>query len=466
MASRFSASVLTDREAPVFRKVLIANRGEIALRVIRTCRELGIRTVAVFSEADRSALHVRFADEAVCIGPPQASRSYLHQPAVLAAVEITGADAVHPGYGFLAENARFAAAVRAMGRAFIGPSAEHLHMFGDKLRAKAAARAAGLPLLNGSEGAVEVLDDAIVAAQSCGYPVMLKAAAGGGGKGMRIIEDEAAMRRIFDTCRSEAAAAFGSGEMFVERFLRTPRHVEVQVAGDGRGGGIYLGTRDCSMQRRHQKLIEEAPAPGLSDRLHLEIQEAAARLVRQVGYQTVGTVEFLVENDAFFFLEVNPRIQVEHPVTEETTFIDLIAEQIRLAAGEGLSLTQDQVKPTGHAIEVRVNAEHPWTLLPSPGLIVGYHEPGGPGVRVDSAAHEHARIPPYYDSLVAKLIVRGRDREHALRRLQWAMEEFIVQGIDTTLPLQRELVQTKEFLEMTHHTRFVDDWLAERRNKR
>jgi acetyl-CoA carboxylase biotin carboxylase subunit len=449
----------------VFRKVLIANRGEIALRVIRTCRELGVRTVAVFSEVDRNALHVRFADEAVCIGPAQASRSYLYQPSVLAAAEITGADAVHPGYGFLAENADFAAAVRAMGLAFVGPSVEHLYMFGDKLRAKAAARLAGLPLLGGSEGAVETLDDAIVAAQRCGYPVMLKAAAGGGGKGMRVVEDEAGMRRMFDTCRAEAAAAFGSGEMFVERFLRKPRHVEVQVAGDGRGGGIYLGTRDCTMQRRHQKLIEEAPAPNLSERLNHDIQEAAARLVREVGYQTVGTVEFLVEDDAFFFLEVNPRIQVEHPVTEETTFIDLIAEQLRLAAGEGLSLTQDQVRPVGHSIEVRVNAEHPWTLLPSPGLIVGYHEPGGPGVRVDSAAHEHARIPPHYDSLVAKLIVRGRDRAHALSRLQWALDEFIVQGIETTMPLQRELIQTREFLDVTHHTRFVDEWLANRQRK-
>ena len=447
---------------PPFRKILIANRGEIALRVIRACRELGISTVAVYSEADRSSLHVRFADEAVCIGPSSAGRSYLHKPAVLAAAEITGADAVHPGYGFLAENAEFASAVRRMGLSFIGPSVEHLRMFGDKLLAKAAARAAGLPLLEGSEGAVESLDEALAAAELAGFPIILKAAGGGGGKGMRVVTDTTSLIRQFELCRAEAQAAFGTGRVFVERFVGRPRHVEVQVAGDGRGGGIWLGTRDCSMQRRHQKLIEEAPAPGLPEALHLEILEAAAKLVRDVGYQTVGTVEFLVEGDRFFFLEVNPRIQVEHPVTEMVTGVDLIAEQIRLAAGLGLSLRQDEVVTRGHAIEVRVNAENPWTLLPSPGRITGYHEPGGPGVRVDSAAHEHAIIPPYYDSMVAKLIVHGRDREHAIRRLQWAMDEFIVEGISTTLPMQRELIAGEAFRTVTHHTRYVDGWLQER----
>jgi acetyl-CoA carboxylase biotin carboxylase subunit len=450
---------------PPFRKILIANRGEIALRVIRSCRELGIRTVAVYSEADRSSLHVRFADEAVCIGPSSATRSYLHKPSVLAAAEITGADAVHPGYGFLAENAEFASAVRQMGLEFIGPSVEHLRTFGDKLLAKAAARAAGLPLLEGSEGAVESLDEALAAAELAGFPIILKAAGGGGGKGMRVVTDTESLIRQFEVCRAEAQAAFGTGRVFVERFVSKPRHVEVQVAGDGQGGGIWLGTRDCSMQRRHQKLIEEAPAPFLPDALHREILEAAARLVRDVGYQTVGTVEFLVEDDSFFFLEVNPRIQVEHPVTEMVTGVDLIAEQIRLAAGLGLSLGQDEVVTRGHAIEVRVNAENPWTLLPSPGRITGYHEPGGPGVRVDSAAHEHAIIPPYYDSMVAKLIVHGRDREHAIRRLQWAMDEFIVEGISTTLPMQKELIAGEVFRTMSHHTRYVDGWLKERQEK-
>jgi acetyl-CoA carboxylase biotin carboxylase subunit len=444
----------------VFEKILIANRGEIALRVIRACRELGVRTVAVYSTADANALHVRFADEAVCIGPHQATLSYLNQPAVLSAVDITGADAVHPGYGFLAENAQFASAVRAMGRSFIGPSVEHLKMFGDKLSAKAAAREAGLPLLTGSQGAAASLDEAIAAANKAGYPVILKAAAGGGGKGMRVVEDEATLRRVFGVAQAESAAAFGSSEVFIERYLRRPRHVEVQVAGDGRGNGIHVGTRDCSMQRRHQKIIEEAPAPGLSDALRHRIEEAAATLIRNVGYQTVATCEFLVEGEEFFFLEVNPRIQVEHPVSEEITGIDLIQLQIRLAAGEEMPLTQDQVVQTGHAIEIRVNAEDPRTFIPSPGLVTGYHEPGGPGIRIDSAIHEQAFVQPFYDSLTAKLIVRGRDREHAIRRLQWAIDEFIVEGIKTTLPLQRALIDTPEFREVRHWTRFVDEWVA------
>jgi acetyl-CoA carboxylase biotin carboxylase subunit len=447
----------------VFKKILIANRGEIALRVIRTCRELGIRTVAVYSKADENALHVRFADEAVCIGPPDATSSYLNQPRVLSAAEITGADAIHPGYGFLAENARFASAVRQMGLAFIGPSVEHLKMFGDKLSAKEAARNAGLPLLEGSTGAVRTVDEALDAAHRAGFPVMMKAAAGGGGKGMRVVETEEDMERSFRLAQAEARAAFGSDEVFIERFLRRPRHVEVQVAADGRGGAIHVGTRDCSMQRRHQKLIEEAPAAGLPNGLGNRIAEAAAELVRSVHYQTVGTVEFLVEGDEFFFLEVNPRIQVEHPVTEAVMGVDLVREQIRLAAGEGLSIRQEDVRPRGHAIEVRVNAEDPWTFLPSPGRITGYHEPGGPGVRVDSAAHEHAMVQPYYDSLVGKLIVHGDDREHAIRRLLGAIDEFIVEGIKTTLPLQRELLRTAEFRDNTMYVRFVDEWLKQRR---
>ncbi|MEZ4236128.1 MAG: acetyl-CoA carboxylase biotin carboxylase subunit [Myxococcota bacterium] len=445
-----------------FGKILIANRGEIALRVIRACKELGIRTVAVYSTADRNALHVRFADEAVCIGPPQATQSYLNQPSVLSAVAITGADAVHPGYGFLAENAKFAAAVRKMGRTFIGPSVEHLHQFGDKLEAKAAAREAGLPLLTGSTGAVDTLEAAIAVAEETGYPVILKAAGGGGGKGMRVVEDRPTLERVFTIAQAESEAAFGSRDVFIERYLRTPRHVEVQVAGDGRGGGIHLGTRDCSMQRRHQKIIEEAPAPNLPGDLRERIQEAAARLVRNVGYQTVATAEFLVEGDGFYFLEVNPRIQVEHPVTEEITGVDLIQLQIRLAAGEAMPIRQEDVVQEGHAIEVRVNAEHPRTFLPSPGLVTGYHEPGGPGIRIDSAIHEQAMVQPYYDSLAAKLIVKGRDREHARTRIGWAIDEFVVEGIHTTLPLQRQLLECPEFREVRFWTRFVDEWVQRR----
>lgn len=447
----------------MFKKILIANRGEIALRVIRTCREMGIETVAVYSKADESALHVRFADEAVCIGPASATSSYLHQPSVLSAAEITGADAVHPGYGFLAENATFASAVRQMGLAFIGPSVEHLRMFGDKLSAKRAARGAGLPLLEGSEGAVATVQDALEAGRIAGFPVMMKAAAGGGGKGMRVVESAEEMERAFRLAQTEAQAAFGSGEVFIERFLRRPRHVEVQVAGDGRGGAIHVGTRDCSMQRRHQKLIEEAPAAGLPGDLGERIAQAAAELVRSVSYQTVGTVEFLVEGDEFFFLEVNPRIQVEHPVTEEVMGIDLVREQIRLAAGEPLSVRQEQIQARGHAIEVRVNAEDPWTFLPSPGRITGYHEPGGPGVRVDSAAHELAMVQPYYDSLIGKLIVRGDDREHAIKRMIGALDEFIVEGIKTTVPLQLALLDTQEFRDNRMYVRFVDEWLKQRR---
>lgn len=446
----------------MFQKILVANRGEIALRVIRSCRELGIPTVAVYSEADRNALHVRFADETVCIGPPQAQRSYLHIPSVLAAAEITGADAIHPGYGFLAENALFASAVEQGGRTFIGPSSEHIRLFGDKIAAKEAAAAAGVPMLGGSDGAVESVDEALAAAEVAGWPVMVKAAGGGGGKGMRVFADEAALRRGFEVARNEAQAAFGTGRVFVERFLVSPRHVEVQVLADGCGRAVTLGTRDCSLQRRHQKIIEEAPAPGLSAELEREIRGAAAALLASVGYRTVATVEFLVEDGAFYFLEVNPRIQVEHPVTEEISGVDLVAEQIRLAAGGPLPFTEDDVVLRGHAIEVRVNAEHPWTFRPSPGRVTGYHEPGGPGIRVDSAVHEHAVIPPYYDSLVAKVIAWGATREQARLRLLGALDEMVVEGVDTTLPLQEELLRGEAFREVRYSTKHVDRWLAER----
>ncbi|MBM4366003.1 MAG: acetyl-CoA carboxylase biotin carboxylase subunit [Deltaproteobacteria bacterium] len=446
----------------MFRKILIANRGEIAMRVIRACRELGIRTVAVYSECDRHALHVRFADESVCIGPAQARQSYLNIPAVISAADITRADAIHPGYGFLAENATFAEAVNAHGMTFVGPSPEHLRQFGDKLSAKAAARAAGLPLLPGSHGAVDTLDECVEVARLVGFPLMLKAAAGGGGKGMRVVEDEEQLRKVFAVTSAEALAAFGSGAVFLERFLRTPRHVEVQFAGDRFGAAVHVGERDCSMQRRHQKIIEEAPAPNLAEGLRDRIRSAAARLVASTGYVTVGTCEFLVQDDEFFFLEVNPRIQVEHPVTELVTGIDLVQLQIRLAAGEPMPFAQSEVRLRGHAIEVRVNAEDPWKFTPSPGRVTGYHAPGGPGIRVDSAIHEGAMVQPYYDSLAAKLVAYAPDRESAIRKLLGAMDEYVVEGIRTSLPLQKLLLADPAFSAVTFHTRFIDEWLRSR----
>lgn len=446
----------------MFEKILVANRGEIALRVIRAAKEMGIRTVAVYSTVDVNALHVRFADEAVCIGPAQATQSYLAIPNVISAAEITGVDAVHPGYGFLAENIAFAKAVRGHGMTFIGPDPEHLGTFGDKLSAKAAAKAAGVPLIPGSDGAVNDVDEAAVVAKEIGYPIMLKAAFGGGGKGMRVVEDEAGLRKVFELTSAEAQAAFGNGAVFMERFLPSPRHIEVQVAGDAFGNALHFAERDCSMQRRHQKLIEEAPSFGLPEKLRDDIRAAAAQLVAHTGYQTVGTVEFLVQGDEFFFLEVNPRIQVEHPVTEMVTGVDLVQLQIRLAAGERMPMTQEEVTVSGHSIEVRVNAEDPWTFLPSPGTITGYHAPGGPGIRIDSAVHEQAMVQPYYDSLVAKLIATAHDRETAIKKMLVAMDQFVVEGIKTTIPLQRTLLDGAAFRDSTFHTRYVDDWLKER----
>mgnify|MGYP003951514363 CR=1 FL=1 len=447
----------------MFEKILIANRGEIALRVIRACKEMGIRTVAVYSQADVNALHVRFADEAVCIGPAQANLSYLAIPNVISAAEITGVDAIHPGYGFLAENIAFAKAVQNHGMTFIGPDPEHLGTFGDKLSAKAAAAAAGVPLIPGSEGAIGDVEMAATVALEIGYPIMLKAAHGGGGKGMRVVENEETLRRVFELTSTEALAAFGNGDVFMERFLPTPRHIEVQVAGDSEGVALHFGERDCSMQRRHQKIIEEAPAIGLDPVLRDGIRAAAAELIAHTGYRTVGTVEFLVQGDEFFFLEVNPRIQVEHPVTEMVTGVDLVQLQIRLAAGEPMPMTQEEVKIKGHSIEVRINAEDPWTFLPSPGTITGYHAPGGPGIRIDSAVHEQAMVQPYYDSLVAKLIATADDRDTAIRKMLWAMEQFVVEGIRTTLPLQQALMAGETFGTAQFHTRYVDTWLSERK---
>jgi acetyl-CoA carboxylase biotin carboxylase subunit len=419
----------------------------------------------VYSEADVNALHVRFADEAVCIGPPQANLSYLSIPNVISAAEITGVDAIHPGYGFLAENIAFAKAVRGHGMTFIGPDPEHLGTFGDKLSAKAAAKDAGVPLIPGSQGSIADVEEAVKIAQEIGYPIMLKAAFGGGGKGMRVVEDSDNLRRVFDLTSVEALASFGNGAVFLERFLPTPRHIEVQVAGDAFGNVLHFGDRDCSMQRRHQKIIEEAPAFGLSPELALAIRTAAAQLVAHTGYQTVGTVEFLVQDDEFFFLEVNPRIQVEHPVTEMVTGVDLVQLQIRLAAGEKMPMTQEEVKIEGHSIEVRINAEDPWTFLPSPGTITGYHAPGGPGIRIDSAVHEQAMVQPYYDSLVAKLIATAHDRPTAIKKMLWAVDQFVVEGIRTTLPLQRKLLAGAAFGESKFHTRYVDAWLKEHNAK-
>jgi acetyl-CoA carboxylase biotin carboxylase subunit len=447
----------------MFKKVLVANRGEIALRIIRACREMDIATVAVYSEADTNALHVRFADEAVCIGPASAALSYLHIPNVISAAEITDADAVHPGYGFLAENIDFAQAVVGHGMSFIGPAPKTLATFGDKLSAKAAAREAGIPMLLGSAGALSDAEEAVGIAEDVGFPVLLKAAFGGGGKGMRVVNNPDELRAAFDITSAEAVASFGNGALFLERFLPSPRHVEVQFASDRFGQVIHLAERDCSMQRRHQKIIEEAPAPGLSDDLRSRLHEAACQLVRHTGYVTVGTCEFLVQGDEFFFLEVNPRIQVEHPVTEQVTGVDLVQLQLRLAAGEAMPITQGEVQLRGHCIEVRLNAEDPWTFMPSPGTITGYHAPGGRGIRIDSAVHDQAIVQPHYDSLVAKLIVTAADRATAIKRICWAMDEFVVEGIKTTLPLQRALVEDRAFVEATMHTRYVDEWLAKRK---
>ncbi|MCP4808909.1 MAG: acetyl-CoA carboxylase biotin carboxylase subunit [Proteobacteria bacterium] len=445
-----------------FEKVLVANRGEIALRVIRACRELGIETVAIFSECDANALHVRFADESVCIGPSPATQSYLKISNVISAADITGADAIHPGYGFLAENADFARVVQDHGMTFIGPDVEMLHTFGDKLSAKAAAREAGLPLIPGSTGAIAEIEEAVEIAKEVGFPVMLKAAAGGGGKGMRVVEDESQLRRVFTLTSNEAVAAFGCGDVFIERFLRNPRHIEVQFAGDKHGNAIHLAERDCSMQRRHQKVIEEAPAPSMPEGLAERIRKAAVDLVQAVGYHTVGTCEFLVDGDDFFFLEVNPRIQVEHPVSELVTGVDLIQLQLRLAAGDVMPLAQEDVIVRGHAIEVRINAEHPFTFRPSPGRITGYYLPGGPGIRVDSAVHEHAQVQPFYDSLVAKLIAYAPTREEAILKMRGALHECVVEGIDTTIDLHRELIDSAAFREARLSTRYIDEWLTRR----
>ncbi|MCG6857005.1 MAG: acetyl-CoA carboxylase biotin carboxylase subunit [Salaquimonas sp.] len=446
----------------MFNKVLIANRGEIALRVLRACKELGIATVAVHSTADSEAMHVRLADESVCIGPPPARDSYLNIHEILAACEITGADAIHPGYGFLSENAKFAEILEAHDIVFIGPSAEHIRIMGDKIEAKNTARRLGIPVVPGSEGAVTDEDTARGIAEEIGYPVLIKAASGGGGRGMKVARSQADLGEALHTARSEAKAAFGDDAVYIEKYLGQPRHIEIQVMGDGKGGGVHLGDRDCSLQRRHQKILEEANSPALNGEERKRMGDICANAVRELGYAGAGTVEFLYENGEFYFIEMNTRLQVEHPVTEMITGIDLVNEQLRVASGGGLSFTQEDVTFSGHAIECRINAEHPETFVPSPGRISYYHPPGGLGVRVDSGVYQGYSIPPHYDSLIGKLIVHGRNRVECLMRLRRALDEYVVDGINTTLPLFRELVSNTDIQDGHYNIHWLEHYLAQK----
>ena len=450
----------TNQDHAMFEKILIANRGEIALRVLRACKELGIPTVAVHSTADADAMHVRLADESVCIGPPAARDSYLNIPALLAACEITGADAVHPGYGFLSENARFAEILEEHNVHFIGPKPAHIRIMGDKIEAKRTAVRLGIPVVPGSDGGVGSDQEAIAVARTIGFPVLVKASAGGGGRGMKVARTADDLSNALATARAEAKAAFGDDAVYLEKYLEKPRHIEIQVLGDGQGRAIHLGERDCSLQRRHQKVWEESPSPALNLAARNEIGETVARAMRELQYLGVGTVEFLYEEGKFYFIEMNTRIQVEHPVTEAITDIDLILEQIRVGAGADLQIAQDDVRFYGHAIECRVNAENPVSFRPSPGKIVHYHPPGGLGVRVDSAVYHGYTIPPYYDSLVGKLIVHGRTRGECLMRLKRALDEFVVDGIETTLPLFRALVREKEIIDGEYHIHWLEEFLA------
>ncbi|MBB4302638.1 acetyl-CoA carboxylase biotin carboxylase subunit [Rhodobium orientis] len=445
----------------MFSKILIANRGEIALRVLRACKELGIATVAVHSTADADAMHVRLADESVCIGPPSAADSYLNIPQLLAACEITGADAVHPGYGFLSENARFADILKAHKINFIGPSGDHIRLMGDKIEAKKTAAKLGIPVVPGSDGEVPTLEDARRVAKEIGYPVLIKASAGGGGRGMKIAETPDDIEMAFSTARAEARAAFGNDAVYLEKYLAKPRHIEFQVLGDGRGNAIHLGERDCSLQRRHQKIWEEAPSPALNEEARTRMGEIVAKAVGDLGYAGAGTIEFLYEDGEFYFIEMNTRLQVEHPVTEMVTRIDLVNEQIRVASGANISFSQEDVLPSGHAIECRLNAEDPRTFAPSPGNITYYHPPGGLGVRVDSAVYQGYTIPPYYDSLIGKLIVHGRNRVECMMRLKRCLDEIIIDGIKTTLPLFRDLVDHQDIADGMYDIHWLERYLSQ-----
>jgi acetyl-CoA carboxylase, biotin carboxylase subunit len=444
----------------MFEKILIANRGEIALRILRACKELGIATVAVHSTADADAMHVRLADESVCVGPPPARDSYLNVPALLSACEITGADAVHPGYGFLSENARFAEILGEHGLHFIGPKPAHIRLMGDKIEAKRTAIRLGIPCVPGSDGGVTDDAMALAIAREIGFPVLVKAAAGGGGRGMKVAKSEEDLSTALSTARAEAKAAFGDDAVYLEKYLQLPRHIEIQVLGDGKGRAIHLGERDCSLQRRHQKIMEESPSPALNTAMRDEIGEIVAKAMRELQYLGVGTVEFLYEDGRFYFIEMNTRIQVEHPVTEAITDIDLILEQIRVADGADLSIEQKDVKFHGHAIECRINAENPFSFRPSPGRIVHYHPPGGMGVRIDSHVYQGYTIPPHYDSLLGKLIVHGKTRIECLMRLRRALGEFVVDGVETTLPLFRALVAEHDIINGAYDIHWLERFLA------
>lgn len=444
----------------MFEKILIANRGEIALRIVRACREMGIRTVAVHSTADESAMHVRFADESVCIGPPSARESYLNIPAILTAAAITGADAIHPGIGFMSENERFAAMVEEHGFTFIGPSPEHIRIMGDKVTAKKTVMEQGLPTVPGSDGALPTLEEAQATARSIGYPVLIKAAAGGGGKGMKVAFSDDELREAYQLARGEARAAFGNDEVYMEKYLVHPRHIEVQLLGDMHGHAVHFGERDCSIQRRHQKVVEEAPSPALNPDQRAYIGNLAADVVRKLGYRGVGTMEFLFEDGKFYFIEMNTRLQIEHTITEMITGIDLVREQIRVAAGMPMSYKQSDISFNGHAIECRVNAENPRSFIPSPGKISGYHAPGGLGVRVDSALYDGYRIPPHYDSMIAKLIVHGANRNECLLRLRRAIAEFVIGGIETTLPLHQDIIAQTEFINGAYDIHWLEKYLS------
>lgn len=446
----------------MFKKILIANRGEIALRIIRACREMDIQSVVVHSTADASAMAVRLADESVCIGPPAARESYLNIPAILSAAALTGVDAIHPGYGFLSENAQFARMVEEHGFAFIGPTPEHIEMMGDKAVAKKTVKALGLPVVPGNEGGLASAEEGLRIAREMGFPVLIKAASGGGGKGMQVVRADGEFTECYNRARSEAKANFGDDTVYLEKYLENPRHIEIQVFGDTHGNAIHLGERDCSIQRRHQKLIEEGPSPVLTEAQRESIGALAADTIRRLGYRGAGTIEFLFENGEFYFMEMNTRIQVEHPVTEMITGIDLIAEQIRVAAGLPLSIKKDRIRFRGHAIEIRINAEDPETFAPSPGKITQLHTPGGLGVRFDSAIYAGYSIPPYYDSMIGKLIVHGRDREECIRRMKRAIRETVVDGIKTTLPLHYWIMEQPDFLESAYTIHWLEKKLKEK----
>ena len=443
----------------MFKKIVIANRGDVAIRVQRACHEMGIKTVAVHSTADSSAMNVRLADESVCIGPPTSRDSYLNIPAILSAASISGADAIHPGVGFLSENPAFAQIVSDHGLTFIGPKPEHIKVMGDKIEAKKMALELGIPCVPGSDGAIRTTDEALLVAKDIGFPIIVKAAAGGGGKGMQIAFSETELSNAIKLAQSEAEASFGSGEVYIERYLANPRHIEIQIIGDKFGNVVHLGERDCSLQRRHQKILEETPSPALTKKVRNDIGALAATAMKKFGYESLGTIEFLYENGEFYFIEMNTRLQVEHPITEMVTGIDLVQKQIQISAGEPLGISQDEVSLKGHSIECRINAEDPENFIPSPGKIADYHPPGGFGIRIDSGIYAGYEIPPHYDSLIAKLIVHGQNREQCLSRLQRALDEFVIGNIKTTIALHQKLLSTKNFIDGEYDIHWLEKHL-------